>query len=146
MHISPVNEHDFTALYAIECAAHHVPWSKGTLLNNCGERYCNLKICMQNRIVGFAICQVVLDEATLFNLAIDPNVQGQGFGQALLSALMDTLRAKGVTTLWLEVRQSNHKAQKLYDKLGFHQVSIRPNYYPTQEGKRENAIIMAAYL
>ena len=42
--ISPIEAQDFDALYAIEQAAHAVPWSLGTLKNNQGERYLNLKI------------------------------------------------------------------------------------------------------
>ena len=144
--ISPIEEQDFDALYAIEQAAHAVPWSLGTLKNNQGERYLNLKIVEGHQIYGFAICQTVLDEATLFNIAIDPQKQGLGFGRQLLNELITQLRQKGILTLWLEVRESNKKAQALYDSLGFNQVDIRKNYYPTPDGKRENAVVMAAYL
>nr|WP_241008625.1 ribosomal protein S18-alanine N-acetyltransferase [Aggregatibacter actinomycetemcomitans] len=127
-------------------AAHAVPWSLGTLKNNQGERYLNLKIGEESRIDGFAICQTVLDEATLFNIAVDPQQQGLGLGRRLLSELMTQLKQKGVLTLWLEVRESNQKARELYDSLGFNAVDIRKNYYPTADGKRENALVMAAYL
>nr|WP_311461495.1 ribosomal protein S18-alanine N-acetyltransferase [uncultured Aggregatibacter sp.] len=144
--ISLIEEQDFDALYAIEQAAHAVPWSLGTLKNNRGERYLNLKIVEGHQIYGFAICQTVLDEATLFNIAIDPQKQGLGLGRQLLNELITQLRQKGILTLWLEVRESNKKAQALYDSLGFNQVDIRKNYYPTPDGKRENAVVMAAYL
>ncbi|MBN6075004.1 ribosomal protein S18-alanine N-acetyltransferase [Aggregatibacter actinomycetemcomitans] len=144
--ISPIEPSDFDRLYAIEQAAHAVPWSLGTLKNNQGERYLNLKIGEESRIDGFAICQTVLDEATLFNIAVDPQQQGLGLGRRLLSELMTQLKQKGVLTLWLEVRESNKKAQALYDSLGFNAVDIRKNYYPTTDGKRENALVMAAYL
>ena len=144
--ISPIEEQDFDALYAIEQAAHAVPWSLGTLKNSQGERYLNLKIVEGHQIYGFAICQTVLDEATLFNIAIDPQKQGLGLGRQLLNELITQLRQKGILTLWLEVRESNKKAQALYDSLGFNQVDIRKNYYPTPDGKRENAVVMAAYL
>ena len=114
--------------------------------NNQGERYLNLKIVEGHQIYGFAICQTVLDEATLFNIAIDPQKQGLGLGRQLLNELITQLRQKGILTLWLEVRESNKKAQALYDSLGFNQVDIRKNYYPTADGKRENAVVMAAYL
>ncbi|MBD4685604.1 ribosomal-protein-alanine N-acetyltransferase, partial [Xanthomonas citri pv. citri] len=55
-------------------------------------------------------------------------------------------REQGILTLWLEVRESNLAAQKLYDSLGFNEVTIRKNYYPTPSGERENAIVMALYL
>ena len=144
--ISLIEEQDFDALYAIEQAAHTVPWSLGMLKNNQGERYLNLKIVEGHQIYGFAICQTVLDEATLFNIAIDPKKQGLGLGRQLLTELITQLRQKGILTLWLEVRESNKKAQALYDSLGFNQVDIRKNYYPTADRKRENAVVMAAYL
>lgn len=145
-HISPIQEKDFEQLFDIEQAAHLVPWSMGTLKNNMGERYLNLKIECNDQIVGFAICQTVLDEATLFNIAIHPNYQGQKLGFTLLNALIEQLRNKGILTLWLEVRESNQNAIRLYEKLNFNEVDIRKNYYPTPEGKREHAVIMAAYL
>lgn len=145
-HISPIQEKDFEQLFNIEQSAHLVPWSMGTLKNNMGERYLNLKIECNDQIVGFAICQTVLDEATLFNIAIHPNYQGQKLGFTLLNALIEQLRNKGILTLWLEVRESNRNAIRLYEKLNFNEVDIRKNYYPTPDGKRENAVIMAAYL
>lgn len=143
--ISPLLESDMDLIFAIEQAAHSVPWSLGTLKNSQGERYHNLKISEGNHILGFAICQFVLDEANLFNIAVDPTYQGQGFGEMLLRRLISDLQEKNIATLWLEVRQSN-PAQKLYEKLGFNQVDIRKNYYPTPDSGRENAVIMALYL
>ncbi|WP_044470343.1 ribosomal protein S18-alanine N-acetyltransferase [Mannheimia massilioguelmaensis] len=146
INITPIQENDFERLFEIEQAAHLVPWSMGTLKNNQGSRYINLKLIEQNQIIGFAICQTVLDEATLFNIAIDPNFQGKGLGKKLLSQLIEILREKAILTLWLEVRESNNTAKQLYDKLGFNEVDIRKNYYPNPQGGRENAIVMALYL
>lgn len=145
--IEQVVEADFEQLFDIEQQAHLVPWSKGTLLNNQGERYLNLKFVEKGeKIVGFAICQTVLDEATLFNIAVSPQSQGKGYGKALLTRLIDELRAKNIQTLWLEVRESNQTARKLYEQCGFNEVSIRKNYYPLPNGGKENAVIMAFYL
>ncbi|ABR74801.1 ribosomal-protein-alanine N-acetyltransferase RimI [Actinobacillus succinogenes] len=144
--IEPVTENEMESLYPIETAAHSVPWSLGTLKNNVGNRYHNLKILLDDQIVGFAICQIVLDEATLFNITVHPDFQGQKLGHMLLNALIEQLRKKGILSLWLEVRESNRHAIKLYEKLNFNEVDVRKNYYPTADGKRENAVIMAAYL
>ena len=141
----PIEECDMDRLYEIEQAAHLVPWSLGTLKNNAGERYLNLKLVEKEKVLGFAICQTVLDEATLFNIAIDPAQQGKGYGSFLLQGLMDKLKEKGIQTLWLEVRESN-PARFLYEKLGFNEVDIRKNYYPKPDGGRENAVVMACYL
>ena len=144
--ISPIIDSDFSRLFEIEQQAHLVPWSKGTLLNNQGERYLNLKLSIENQIVAFAICQKVLDEATLFNIAVAPEFQGKGYGKRLLESLIQQLQQQNVLTLWLEVRESNQTARQLYDKLGFNEVTLRKNYYPTSTGERENAIVMALYL
>ena len=143
--ISQIEASDFDRLYEIEQQAHLVPWSFGTLKNNQGDRYLNLKLIENNQIIGFAICQTVLDEATLFNIAILPNYQGCGFGKLLLGELIFQLKEKGVQTLWLEVRESN-PARFLYEKIGFNEVDIRKNYYPKPSGGRENAVVMACYL
>ena len=143
--ISQIEASDFDRLYEIEQQAHLVPWSRGTLKNNQGERYLNLKLIENNQIIGFAICQTVLDEATLFNIAILPSYQGNGFGKLLLNELIIQLKEKGVQTLWLEVRESN-PARFLYEKIGFNEVDIRKNYYPKPSGGRENAVVMACYL
>lgn len=143
--ISQIEACDFERLYEIEQQAHLMPWSLGTLKNNQGERYLNLKLIENNQIIGFAICQTVLDEATLFNIAILPTYQGCGFGKLLLDKLIFQLKEKGVQTLWLEVRESN-SARFLYEKIGFNEVDIRKNYYPKPSGGRENAVVMACYL
>lgn len=145
-HISAVEEKDFDELFLIEQQAHQVPWSLGTLKNNQGAQYLNLKIEDQQQILGFAICHLVLDEATLFNIAIQPAFQGKGLGFQLLAHLISQLKQQNVQTLWLEVRESNLSAQRLYEKLGFNQVDIRKNYYPCADGQRENAVVMACYL
>ncbi|WP_425655145.1 ribosomal protein S18-alanine N-acetyltransferase [Haemophilus sp. HN_Hi07] len=143
--ISQIEACDFERLYEIEQQAHLVPWPLGTLKNNQGERYLNLKLIENNQIIGFAICQTVLDEANLFNIAILPNYQGCGFGKLLLGELIFQLKERGVQTLWLEVRESN-PARFLYEKVGFNEVDIRKNYYPKPSGGRENAVVMACYL
>lgn len=144
--VETILEQDFPRLFEIEQQAHLVPWSKGSLLNCQGERYLNLKLSVENQIVAFVICQTVLDEATLFNIAVDPRFQGKGYGKQLLEHLIAQLQHQKITTLWLEVRESNRIAQHLYHSLGFNEVTIRKNYYPTPRGERENAVVMALYL
>lgn len=144
--IAPVLPEDFEQVYQIEQQAHVIPWSLGTLKNNQGERYLNLKLCVNQKIIGFAICQHVLDEATLFNIAIDPTHQQQGYGKLLLKAVIEQLQQLKIQCLWLEVRASNLSAQKLYQQLGFNEVDRRKNYYPTPDGSHEDALLMALYL
>lgn len=140
--ISSLTTNDLSAAYAIEQRSHAFPWSEKTFASNEGERYLNFRLDVDGKMAAFAVTQVVLDEATLFNIAVAPDFQRQGLGRQLLEHLISELEARDVFTLWLEVRASNHAAIALYESLGFNEATIRRNYYPTKEG-REDAIIMA---
>lgn len=146
MHIRFMQDDDFETIFNIETLSHTVPWSKGTLLNCQGKNYKNLIIEENDTIQGFAICQQVLDEATLFNIAVLPSSQGKGYAKALLQHLQQLLINDGVSMMWLEVRESNERAKRLYEKMGFVLQGERKNYYPTLEGGRENAWVMAMSL
>ncbi|CAM3409911.1 MULTISPECIES: ribosomal protein S18-alanine N-acetyltransferase [Yersinia] len=140
--ISILTPADLATAYQIEQASHEFPWTEKNLFSNQGERYLNYKLTVDQQMAGFAITQIVLDEATLFNIAIDPQHQRQGYGRLLLEHLIEQLETRDVVTLWLEVRASNARAIALYDSLGFNEVSVRRNYYPSANG-REDAIMMA---
>lgn len=140
--ISSLRTSDLPAAFRIETRAHTFPWSEKTLTSNQGERYFNLKLSVDEVMAAFAITQVVLDEATLFNIAVDPLFQRRGLGRALLEHLISELERRDVLTLWLEVRASNVAAIALYESLGFNEATVRRNYYPTSTG-REDALIMA---
>ncbi|WP_343554757.1 ribosomal protein S18-alanine N-acetyltransferase [Pantoea sp.] len=143
--LSLITPEDLPQLLAIERRAHAFPWSEQTFASNQGERFVNYRLTVDGKLAGFTITQVVLDEASLFNIAIDPDFQRRGYARQLLQHLIAELEQREVLTLWLEVRASNTPAIALYEQLDFHQVSVRPNYYPTASG-REDAIIMALTL
>lgn len=140
--ISSLTTTDLARAYEIETRAHAFPWSEKTFASNQGERYLNYRLLVGDVMAAFAITQVVLDEATLFNIAVDPAWQRKGLGRQLLEHLIGELEKHGVLTLWLEVRASNTAAIALYESLGFNEATVRRNYYPTAQG-REDAIIMA---
>jgi ribosomal-protein-alanine N-acetyltransferase len=140
--ISSLTPNDLAAAYAIELRSHAFPWSEKTFASNQGERYFNLRLDVDGKLAAFAVTQVILDEATLFNIAVDPAYQRQGLGKALLEYLIEDLEKRDVFTLWLEVRASNVAARTLYESLGFNEATVRRNYYPAKEG-REDAIVMA---
>lgn len=143
--ISILKPVDLAAAFQIELACHKFPWSEKVFASNQGERYFNLKLNLNEKMVGFAITQVVADEATLFNIAIHPEYQRKGCGRFLLEYLIEQLTVRTVMILWLEVRASNKYAIVLYESLGFNQVSRRHGYYPCADG-REDAIMMALSL
>lgn len=90
--ISSLETTDLPAAYHIEQRAHAFPWSEKTFASNQGERYLNFQLTQNGKMAAFAITQVVLDEATLFNIAVDPDYQRQGLGRVLLEHLIDELK------------------------------------------------------
>ena len=89
-----------------------------------------------NAIIGYITATYCLDECDIITVAVSNKFRNKGIATSLINALIENLKSKGVTSLFLEVRESNVSAIKLYEKLGFIKLSVRKNYY---EGV-ENAI------
>ncbi|KAF1050010.1 MAG: Ribosomal-protein-alanine acetyltransferase [Xylophilus sp.] len=66
--------------------------------------------------------------------------------EAWLDALALWSRSEGAQWLWLEVRRSNLRAQKVYLAHGYRRVGERKRYYPSLEGQREDAVVMSLKL
>jgi [ribosomal protein S18]-alanine N-acetyltransferase len=95
------------------------------------------------QILGFAAAQGVADEAELQNLAVDPERQRHGLGQALLEGVHRRLRAAGIKRIYLEVRPSNESALALYQSSAYTIVGRRQDYYSAPQ---EDALILSADL
>ncbi len=91
--------------------------------------------------VGFALARAVLDEAELLLIAVDPDRQGRGAGDALLQHFIADARARGAHRLHLEVRDGN-PAVELYRASGFVPAGRRRNYYRGPEGERYDAVTL----
>lgn len=92
---------------------------------------------------GIAAVMHVLDESELLEIAVQPAMQGRGYGKALLAQAIALARRNGAVRMFLEVRESNARARKMYTSFGFEETGRRRNYYPTENG-REDAILMTA--
>ncbi|AWX15411.1 ribosomal-protein-alanine N-acetyltransferase [Mergibacter septicus] len=145
LNITPLTLNDLPIILQIEQSSQVIPWRLQSFQECCTEQYINLKLTKNQEIIGYCICHHLLDEATLFNIAISPNFQAKGYGRLLLQYLNQQLQAKGCSTLWLEVRESNLAAQHLYQTIGFQTLTVRKEYYRTPDNGRENAVIMAYY-
>lgn len=92
---------------------------------------------------GIAAVMHVLDESELLEIAVQPAMQGRGYGKALLAQAIALARRNGAVRMFLEVRESNARARKMYTSFGFEETGRRKNYYATENG-REDAILMTA--
>jgi ribosomal-protein-alanine N-acetyltransferase len=90
-------------------------------------------------VVGFVITWRVLDEGELANLAVDPLARRSGIGTQLLDAAISDATQRGVARIYLEVRESNAAARRLYASRNFAEVGRRKKYYRLPE---EDALIL----
>ncbi len=91
------------------------------------------------QVLGYIGSQSVEGESDMMNVAVHPDARRRGIAQMLIEALVDALAQKGNHCLTLEVRASNDPAIALYEKLDFHQVGRRRNYY---RNPKEDALIL----
>ncbi len=116
------------------------PWSEKSVASELeNDLACWLVALDGETVAGYVGSQTVLGETDMMNIAVHPDYRRKGIAQALVNALVDTLKSQGSRCLTLEVRASNEPAQKLYEKLGFSLIGKRPKYY---HNPKEDAYIL----
>ncbi len=89
-------------------------------------------------IIGTIALNFGLDEADLVNVLVAARLRKTGLATLLMRTVLDECEKIELNKLFLEVRESNVPAIRLYEKFGFERISKRNNYY----GDGENAIVM----
>jgi ribosomal-protein-alanine N-acetyltransferase len=134
---------DLSAVHAIEKLSFSNPWHVETFLGEIQNRpVSHALVAVHGRektIVGYIVFWIVRDEAQINNIAVHPDHRGRGFGKEILTATLKEMKASGIKTVTLEVRESNLKALRLYESLGFQVVSRRRDYYTNP---REDALAL----
>src|SRR5262245_34305980 len=83
-----------------------------------------------DKVAGFlAARQVAGDEWEIENLAVSGSARRRGLGSRLLGEFLNLVRDRGGSEIYLEVRESNRAARKLYEKWAFVEAGIRKSYY-----------------
>lgn len=135
-----MRENDLEEVMPIERQLFSSPWSEESYKNalkNSGTIF--LVVEDEDEIIGYAGSYYSVGQADVATIGVVKDRQREGIAQQLLEALLDELRNKMTDTVFLEVRESNWAAIKLYRKFDFELVGIRSDYY---DNPKENAIIM----
>jgi ribosomal-protein-alanine N-acetyltransferase len=93
----------------------------------------------EGKTTGFILGRHSAGEGEILNLAVTPARRRKGGGGALLKAALEEFSARGVSRVFLEVRESNEAAIAFYGKHGFSKTGTRPGYY---REPNEAAIVM----
>jgi ribosomal-protein-alanine N-acetyltransferase len=128
---------DFEAICAIEQKAFPNPWPVEAFTDYLLPWAWTLLL--EDEVIGYIFYYGVDDEMVIINFAIDPLYHGRGWGELLLKESMQNMRDHGVTRFFLDVRPSNIKARRLYEKYGFCNIGTRKGYYSHPD---EDAIVM----
>lgn len=115
------------------------PWDENQFLSSLtNETHKKYFLFEENNLIGFILFSVVLDEADLLLIGVDLKFQRQAVGYQLLQEAQKELKEMTVKKIFLEVRRSNIKAIKFYQKNGFKKIGVRNNYY---QSPKEDALI-----
>ncbi len=116
------------------------PWSEMSIGSELRSIWSYWVVALEaDQVVGYVGSQSSVDEADIMNIAVHPDWRRRGIAQSLIESLIVELKNRGSHALLLEVRVSNEPAIALYEKLGFHQVGLRKNYY---RNPKEDALIL----
>ena len=94
----------------------------------------------EGNIVGMIVVWLIVDEAHVATIAIDPEYRRQGIGKRLLAHALRHMIRDGARSSFLEVRESNRAAQEMYRKFGYEVTGRRRRYYRDND---EDAILMS---
>lgn len=148
MQLRPMTILDLPQVIPIEAASYPDPWSRKTFegcLAAQKKGYRCYVLLLDELVVGHAVLTVVVDEAELLNFCLVPEHRGRGRAGAYFDQLIEMLQQQGAQKLFLEVRQSNTPARRLYAGAGLRELGVRKGYYPSAWG-REDAVLMGLEL
>lgn len=127
---------------AIEARVQAFPWTLRNFSDSLAAGYSAWVACQNDKVIGFYLAMMAPDVAHLLVIAVDPEHQGKGAGKLLLNHCQQQAMARGLDTMVLEVRFSNHAAIGFYQHQGFEAFTVRKDYYPAPHGTREDASVM----
>jgi ribosomal-protein-alanine N-acetyltransferase len=88
-----------------------------------------LTACNQERLVAFAIMYFGDEHSHLNLIAVQPDYQRAGIGRALMIWLEESALTAGISTIRLELRETNPGARYFYERLGYRVIERVPLYY-----------------
>lgn len=150
-YVCPFQARDLDDVLAIEQESFSLPWTRAMfeaeLQGNPFGRFLGAfslsEVHPAKRLLGYICYWVVFDELRLMNLAVRPDCRRQGIASHLVRHALEEGINQGTARALLEVRASNHLAQKLYETFDFRQYGRRRSYYTNPN---EDAILMQLQL
>lgn len=143
--LRPMESADLPAVGGLENDLFTEPWPASIFEREIADRQGSWTVVglRDDRIVCYAVAWLGTAELHIANLAVAAHEQGKGVGAWLLDRALERGREAGCLYATLEVRVSNERAIRLYEKRGFRGVAMQHGYY-VDDG--EDALVMWADL
>lgn len=125
---------DVDAVHRIEEASFPAPWRREFFAAEVmGESRFNIVARKGEVLVGYLFSMWIFEEMHVNKIAVEASHRRQGIADALMQCGLEFARQHEITSISLEVRQSNRAAQEFYRHLDFETSYIRKRYYPDGE-------------
>jgi ribosomal-protein-alanine N-acetyltransferase len=92
----------------------------------------------ESAVEGFIAGRALDKEWEIENIVVAGSIRRRGFGMRLVGEFLELARDQGAEKIFLEVRESNLAARRLYEKWAFVESGRRKGYYQAPE---EDAVI-----
>ena len=145
--IRSATKEDLKAIIEIENKSFSDPWTDSMFVSHFSSNSGITLVSVSDETVCGYINAYVIDgnvddfdgECEIANVAVDPNYRRMHIAEKLIDSLFLLASDRFCSKFFLEVRDTNLPAQKLYEKNGFVVCGRRKNYY---NNPREDAILM----
>jgi [ribosomal protein S18]-alanine N-acetyltransferase len=129
--IEPAVHGDLAAIAALENSAFSDPWSPASFETVVEEPAVFFAVARgaTDGVLGYVVAWFAADEGEIANLAVREPTRRRGIGAALLDGALAEGTRRGAANIYLEVRESNDIARRLYRSRGFDEIGRRRRYY-----------------
>jgi ribosomal-protein-alanine N-acetyltransferase len=142
LRVRPMTSGDLPDVLRIERVSFPTPWSERTFRNLMRRANARLWVAESHggELLGYAVVWFAGPEAELGDIAVRPAARRAGVGRALVGIVLEDAKSHGIQLVFLEVRETNSAARRLYEEAGFQTVGCRPGYYAQPV---EDALVMS---
>jgi len=134
---------DLDAIHRLEVSCFPSPWRRDFFESELrGESRFHLVARRGGLLIGYLFAMWFFDEMHVNKIAVAESERRKGVADAMMDRCLEFARDNSVSTISLEVRQSNRGAQAFYEHLDFEPTYVRPRYYPDGEA----AVVMVRQL
>ena len=139
--VADVNDANALAIIDEQCFEGYEKYSEQTFVDELSlyDRH-YIVATHKNLVIGYVGLWRTGDDLNLLKIAVLPQFRKLGVGFNLMQMASEYRKQQSLDKYFLEVRENNEKAIKLYKKFGFKTLNVRERYY----ADGENCLVMFA--